>query len=270
VDRAYEVITATEVTPGDVNEAHMMVGLIDSHQLNTETWVETVVADSKYGTITNYLSCYDRGIRAHIPDLKGAQSNSGQRAGIFSEDEFIYDKETDTYTCPSGKKLRRKSLHMNRESIDYAASKSDCSVCVLMPQCTKNKAGRTLKRHLRQEEVDYMRGLAGTRISKNDIKTRQHLMERSFARAKRYGFDRARWRGLWRVRIQEYLIAAMQNIQILVKYGTDPRKAVSVAKIKDRINRNELSFAEIFKELLFDSFLKLKAVIEPCLASGTT
>jgi hypothetical protein len=125
VDSAYEVITATEVTPGDVNEAHMMFWLIDCHQQNTETWLETVVADSKYGTIENYLGCYDRGIRAHIPDLKGAQSDSGRRAGIFSEDKFIYDNETDTYTCPLGKKLRRKSLHMNRERIDYGASKSD-------------------------------------------------------------------------------------------------------------------------------------------------
>ena len=266
VDSAYEVITATEVTPGDVNEAHKMFWLVDSHRLNTERSVETVVADSKYGTIENYLGCYDRGIRAHIPDLKEAQSNSGSRAGIFSDDKFNYDKETDTYTCPSGKKLRRKSLHISRGSIDYAASKSDCSVCDLMPQCTKNKAGRTLKRHLRQEEVDYMRALAGTRISKNDIRTRQHLMERSFARAKRYGFDRARWRGLWRVRIQEYLIVAIQNIQILVKYGNDPRKAVAVGKVKDRINRDKLSLSERFKEFLFNSFLKIVGVVEPCLA----
>jgi transposase len=262
VDSAYEVITATEVTPGDVNEAHMMVELIESHQLNTETWVETVVADSKYGTISNYLSCYDRGIRAHIPDLKGAQSNSGQRAGIFSEEEFIYDKETDTYTCPSGKKLRRKSLHMHRGSIDYAASKSDCSVCELMPRCTKNKAGRTLKRHLRQEELDYMRALAGTRISKNDIKTRQHLMERSFARAKRYGFDRARWRGLWRVRIQEYLTAVIQNIQILIKYGTDPRIAVAVARMDKEFDRKITSLFGSVKKFLLDSFLLSESGVE--------
>src|SRR3990172_4297578 len=159
VDGAYEVITATEVTPGDVNEAQKMLWLIDTHQLNTETNVETVVADSKYGTISNYLSCYD--------------------------------SETDTYTCPSGKRLRRKSLHMSRQSMDYAASSGDCGVCDLRPQCTQNKAGRTVKRHLRQEGLDYMRALAGTAVSKNDIKTRQHLMERSFARAKRYGYDRA-------------------------------------------------------------------------------
>jgi transposase len=269
VDRTYEVITATEVTPGDVNEAHMMFWLIDSHQLNTETSVETVVADSKYGTIENYLGCYDRGIRAHMPGLKEAQSRGGLRKGVFSEDRFIYDQETDSYICPSGKRLRRKSINMNRESVVYAASRSDCSVCELMSQCTKNKAGRTLKRYLRQEELDYMRVLAESSLSRRDIKTRQHLMERSFARAKRYGFDRARWRGLWRVRIQEYLIAAIQNIQILVRYETDPRKAVAVGKIKDRIKGDGLSFSEIFRGFLFDSLLKLKAIAEPCLALRT-
>ena len=196
VDDAYEVITATGVTPGDVNEAHMMPGLVDSHQQNTESSVETVVADSKYGTISNYLDCYDRGIRAHIPDLKEVQGKSGLRGDIFSDEMFIYDNETDTYTCPSGKKLMRKSLHMSRQSIDYGALRSDCGVCDLRSQCTRNKAGRTVKRHLRQEELDYMRALARTTISRDDIKTRQHLMERSFARAKRYGYDRARWRGV--------------------------------------------------------------------------
>src|SRR3989337_1943615 len=254
VDGAYGGITATEVTPGEVNEAHMMLGLVNSHQQNTESSVETIVADSKYGTIRNYLSCYDRGIRAHIPDLKEAQSNSGSRAGIFSDDVFIYDKQTDTYTCPVGKKLKPKSLHMSRQSMDYAASSSDCWVCDLRPQCTQNKAGRTIKRHLRQEELDYMRALAGTAVSKNDIKTRQHLMERSFARAKRYGYDRARWRGLWRVRIQEYLIASIQNIQILLKYGTDPRIAVAVRRVREELNGKFKSLFKSSKQYLLGFF----------------
>ena len=262
VDRAYEVITATEVTPGDVNEAHMMVGLIESHQENTETWVETVVADSKYGTISNYLSCYDMGIRAHISDLKGAQSNSGRRAGIFSDDRFVYDKDSDTYICPTGKRLKPRTLHKGRKGMEYAASRRDCRVCELRTECTRNKTGRTVKRHLRQEELDYMRALAGTTISKNDIKTRQHLMERSFARSKRYGFDRARWRGLWRVRIQEYLTSAIQNIQILLRYGTDPRKAVSVAKAREKIYKGISSFYEGFRELLLVSTFKLKVNVE--------
>jgi hypothetical protein len=146
--------------------------------------------------------------------------------------------------------------------MEYAASRRDCRVCELRTECTRNKTGRTVKRHLRQEELDYMRALAGTTISKNDIKTRQHLMERSFARSKRYGFDRARWRGLWRVRIQEYLTSAIQNIQILLRYGTDPRKAVSVAKAREKIYKGISSFYEGFRELLLVSTFKLKVNVE--------
>jgi transposase len=259
VDSGYEVITATEVTPGDVNEAHKMVRLIELHHENTHSSVETVVADSKYGTIENYLECSDRGIRAHIPDLKRAQSKGGLRRGIFSDERFIYDSDTDTYTCPSGKTLRRKSVHMSRQSMDYAASKSECSVCKLRVQCTRNKAGRTIKRHLRQEEINYMRSVAKSTLSKIDIKTRQHLMERSFARAKRYGFGRARWRRLWRVRIQEYLTAAIQNIQILIKYGTDPRKAVAVAKVDREFSTKVIGLFKSYKKLL-DSILLLKVI----------
>ena len=52
-----------------------------------------------------------------------------------------------------------------------------------------------------------MRAIARSAMAKRDIKTRQHLIERSFVRGKRYGYDRSRWRGLWRVQIQEYITA---------------------------------------------------------------
>jgi hypothetical protein len=53
-------------------------------------------------------------------------------------------------------------------------------------------------------------------------------MERSYARGTWYGFDRARWRRLWRVEIQEYLIAAIQNIEVLLRYGERPKKSLLV------------------------------------------
>ena len=60
--------------------------------------------------------------------------------------------------------------------------------------------------------------------AQRDLQTRKHVMERSFARSKRYGFDRARWRGLWRMQIQDYLICAIQNIQVLIRQAGPPRK----------------------------------------------
>jgi hypothetical protein len=79
-----------------------------------------------------------------------------------------------------------------------------------------------------------MRDRAQSFSSQKDIKTRQHLMERSFAHAVRFGFKRARWRGLWRVQIQEYLTAAIQNIMILIKDVKEPGAAISSAIKKAR------------------------------------
>ncbi len=43
------------------------------------------------------------------------------------------------------------------------------------------------------------------------------MAEGSFAdAANNHGFKRARWRRLWRQQIQDYLIAAIQNIRILL------------------------------------------------------
>lgn len=55
-------------------------------------------------------------------------------------------------------------------------------------------------------------------------------MERSFAKATRYGFDRARWRGLWRMQIQEYLVCAVQNIQVFIKHMPGPKSIAAAAE----------------------------------------
>jgi transposase len=224
VDARAEVITATEVTRGDVNEAHRLIALWQAHAHNTERVADTVVADGKYGTIENFLACHDRGIAAHMPDLKRTKGRT-----IFPDREFIYDSSNDTYRCPAGQTLKRKSLHSNRDSVDYAASKKSCAVCVLRAQCTRSKNGRYIKRHLHQDALDAMRAASRSPQARRDIRTRQHLMERSFARAKRFAFDRARWRGRWRVSIQEYLTAAIQNIEVLLRYGSDTRRSLAAA-----------------------------------------
>ncbi len=228
VDGKHEIITATDAAPGDVNEAHLMLPLLEKHEETTEIKAETVVADSKYGTIDNFLACHDQGIKAHIPDLRDVAINRIAKTDIFLEDRFLYDSATDTYTCPAGVQLKPKSLHIARQSRDYGAPKIVCAVCQLREQCTKNKSGRTIKRHLRQDVLERMRAISRSANARYDIKTRQHLMERSFAKSTRYGFDQARWRGLWRMRIQEYLTCAIQNMQVLIAHASKPKKAAAV------------------------------------------
>ncbi len=82
----------------------------------------------------------------------------------------------DTYTCPAENSLKRKSLHASRQSIDYESPKKTCAAYGLREQCTRNKSGRTVKRHLRQAELEIMREATMTAASRQDIKTRQHLI----------------------------------------------------------------------------------------------
>lgn len=234
VDSKNEVITATEVTTGEANEAHRMQSLIDKHQENTGETVDTVVADSKYGTIENYLSCNDRGVKPHFNSLEQTQKGTGKNKNIFSKEEFTYNPENDVYTCPAGRILKRRKYYKKRKHYEYIASASTCKTCQLRSKCTKSKTGRTLKRHIRQDDLDLMLDQASSREARKDINTRQHYMERSFARGTRYGYQRARWRRLWRVQIQEYLTSAIQNIMVLVGHIKEqpPELAMAHAKLR--------------------------------------
>jgi transposase len=229
VDEQHEVITATEVTSGSVNEGQLLGQIIDAHEQNTVTEVSTVVADTRYGSNDNYLDCHDRQVKAHIPSLEQSHRGTGRQSGILSREDFKYDPQTDTFTCPAGQTLKRRKLYKKRDHYEYKAPSKVCKKCPLGNKCTRSKQGRTLKRHIRQEQLDGMLVTASSIAARRDLKTRQHLCERSFARSTRYGYKRARWRRLWRVRIQDYLVATVQNIMILVDHTR--RKARSQAAV---------------------------------------
>jgi transposase/uncharacterized protein (UPF0179 family) len=228
IDSKCEVISATEVTPGEVHEAHRLQALIDSHEKNTGTKVEVAVADSKYGTLDNYVACCDRGIKAHIPCLEQTQKGSGRQKDIFPRELFIYDFAKDIFICPAGQMMKRRKYRKKRKHYEYSATAKICNRCHLRQQCTRSKTGRTLKRHVRQDDIDVMLTQAISTESKKDIQTRQHLMERSFARATRYGYKRARWRRLWRVQIQEYITAGIQNIMVLLANAKRPAAGAKI------------------------------------------
>ena len=231
IDGAYGVITATVVGPGDENEAHRLRDLIEAHQDHTRHNVEVVVADSKYGTTANFFDCHDHGITAHMPVLKQTQDKQERRRKIFPESRFIYDPYNDTYSCPAGQTLSKRKHWVERKAFEYVTARGVCQQCSLRAQCTQSESGgRTLKRHERQELLDRLRAQARSAAARRDIRIRQHFMEGSFAQATRFGLKRARWRGQWRVQIQDYLIAVVQNIELLIAHAR-PKPRVALALV---------------------------------------
>ena len=230
VDEKHEVITATKVTPGSVDDGKVLDDMMDLHEQNTQKKIDTVVADTKYGTVDNFLNCYDQGIKTHIPSIEESHRGSGRRKGIFSGEEFTYNHDTDTFTCPAGKLLKKGKSKKKKKQYVYKAPAKVCNDCQLKNKCTRSRFGRTLKRHARQDELDVIVAKTKTRESKRDLKTRQHLSERSFANATQYSYKRARWRKIWRMEIQDFLIAAIQNIKVLIN---QPKQRMSKSNVME-------------------------------------
>lgn len=232
VDNRHGVITAQKLTGGSMKEDTQLIGLVEQHQTHTQCAVHTVVADSQYGTIKNFLACHDRGWLAHMADLKTSQEEGGQRAKFFREDQFIYDAQQDVYHCPAGEILKRWQHRPDKGGWQYKARAQVCARCVLRGQCTDSRHGRRVQRLDRQPELDRLRAQAASAAARGDRRRRRHLMEGSFAdAANRHGFKRARWRGLWRQQVQGHLIAACQNVRILLSRRGLGRRTAGAAMV---------------------------------------
>jgi transposase len=214
VDDQCGVITAVETTPGDVPEAERLLPVITQHEANTRKEATHVVADRGYGTVEQYCAVTAEGMS---PQMAAFMSSEHTSRGLFPKSDFRYSKEEDAYICPVGQRLKPKRHHKRRQMTDYVADPKICAACSLREQCTRGKKlGRSVARHWKEDELIAAHTEAHTPQAFAARRRRRHLMEGSFAQAaNRHHFKRARWRRLWRQQIQDWLIAAVQNIAIL-------------------------------------------------------
>ena len=121
-----------------------------------------------------------------------------------------------------------------QKSIAYTTKRAACKACLLLRKCHAHLQNpvRVIRRHPNQGLLDAARAESHSRPAKRDRIRRKWLMEGSFAdAANNHGFKRACWRRLWRQEIQDYLIAAVQNVRILVKAKRkDPRPAATALR----------------------------------------
>jgi hypothetical protein len=216
VDDGQGVITAVQTTTGEVGDAAQLPALVTQHESNTGTAAATVVGDKHYGSAANYRYCQSKNIVSHL-----GQAQAYGSKGIFPVSAFVYEPEQDRYRCPAGHYLYYHNYKKDDQLIEYQIEDAAwCAGCALRTQCTRSKAGRSVTRPIFSELVEAGREQAKSQAARWDWRRRKHRMEGSFADASNnHGFKRARWRRLWRQQIQDWLIAAVQNLRILLKKG---------------------------------------------------
>ena len=183
---------------------------------------EKHVADTAYGSapMLGWL-VEEEGIEPYIPVIDKSQ----RKDGTFSRDDFTYDHESDSYTCPNDKQLVqfRRTYKKPRAGIDkeglmrYRASKKDCDVCPLKNRCCPKEPARKILRSVHEGARQMTRDIAKTDAYVTASYARKKV-EMLFAQLKRIiGLDRLRLRGPNGAKDEFIMAATVQNLRKLAK-----------------------------------------------------
>ena len=176
---------------------------------------EKLAADRAYGSaeMLGWL-VHERGIEPHIPVF----DKSARNDGTFEREDFTYDRESDVYFCPAGKKLTCKGTLVNDgATLMYRASKFDCDPCTLKPRCSPNAPARKIPRSIHEGARNMARNIAKTDAFLTSRRERKKI-EMLLAHLKRIlQLDRLRLRGPNGARDEFHLAATAQNLRKLAK-----------------------------------------------------
>ncbi len=185
---------------------------------------ERLAGDTAYGAARLLKWLWDRGIAPHVP----VWDKSKQTGGRFTKEDFVFDRVRNVYICPAGADLTHSGIIDQGRILPYRASKTDCSICALKPQCTTAVA-RKVSRDIDEDVRDQVRALANTEAFQVSRRERKKV-EMRFAHMKRiHKLDRLRLRGLSGAKDEVLLTATAQNLRRLAKLlcRAPPREATA-------------------------------------------
>src|ERR1700733_5738566 len=143
----------------------------------------------------------------------------------FSRSDFRYDPANDVYHCPGGKRLGTSGTVHEGKTLLYRASKLDCDVCPLKPQCCPKEPARKIPRDIHEHARDIARSFAGTEGFEQSQRERKKI-EMRFAHLKRIlKLSRLRLRGPRGAQDEFVLAAIAQNLRRLATLVARPPPA---------------------------------------------
>ena len=216
VDPDSEIITATEVTAGNVADgsvgARLLTEVLDDADAQTAANVE-VYGDSSYGTAELVEHIEEAGGEANVK----VQVPSAAE-GMFGKDDFRVDLKTDTVICPAGRVV---PIGRSKDGGGLASFGDNCNGCPLRAKCTKSIEGRSIRVHPREATLQRSRERQRDPAWKARYRATRPKVERKFGHLmfRRHGGRRARVRGCARVGHDFALLAAAVNLKRLAALG---------------------------------------------------
>jgi transposase len=223
VDAESEIITATEVTAGNVGDASAADVLLADVLATTDAAAPkeaekdeatgVVYGDASYGTADLVEKLESAGVE---PNVK-VQAPSA-REGMYSQDDFEVDTKAGVVCCPAGVRV---SLQMVKDGSRVAEFGESCVECPLRSKCTTSKSGRKVRLHPKHATLDRHRKRQRDEAWKKQYRKVRPRVERKIAHLmqQKHGGRRARMRGRERVKHDFALLAASINLARLAALG---------------------------------------------------
>jgi transposase len=222
------IITAVDVTAGEIADEHLLGRLCREHQGATGGRLDEVIADTKYGTVANYRWLEAQGIRASIPPHE-----NGWADRAIPRELFVYDPVADRYRCPDGQALTRQGSSRTAHpmgAIIYRATPKVCGACANKAACCGDAQARTITRPNDGGLAERVRAHLATRQAKRSLRRRLSWAETPMAELKeRHGCRRAQRRGRDQVRIQALGAAMAYNIKKLAQAKRPQPQPIALA-----------------------------------------
>jgi transposase len=213
VDSKNKLIAVCEVTV-DKTDSESLMDIVKAAKEILDVKALGVTVDSGYYSNENVAECEQENIELFMPvPDKGKAKRS---KGFFERNDFIYDSESDSYTCPGEQIMTRKGTQKKDGKINfcYYGKKTICSACKCKDRCIEGKTKlRVIYRSEHEDAVDRHRARMEDR-GPEMMRKRSGLAEHPFGTIKVWlGWTHFLIRGARKVKGEMALITTCYNFK---------------------------------------------------------
>ena len=186
-DASNGLIVNTEATSA-MNDLNQMTRQIETAEEILEKESEINCADAGYSSVDDLKDLIEKGRTVIVPNNEQAKHEKKEGdEDSFAKHLFEYNSEQDSYTCPAGHKLYRKSERKenNRTRFEYRfKNTTTCRNCKHFGKCTTSKTGRRIYRLLNEETREELKTIYESDEGQAIYKTRKMFVEHPFGHMK--------------------------------------------------------------------------------------
>jgi len=228
IDADSEIITQINTLPGNGDEAADAVELIRQEEAAHGNDVEAISIDGAgfNGAVLRALEDPDDlDLDAYVPPGKEPET------GLFTPKDFEEDAEQGELICPAGHRSKYRQRDNKKHTTVYRFDASVCRACPLMGRCLKASPQKAFGRTVRKTDyqVEYQRARDKATTEEYAAVRGEHMkVERKLGEVMNcHGGRHARYRGRWKVLIQELMACTATNVKRLVRLMCAPNAELS-------------------------------------------